>query len=49
MFYVGMTRARHRLYLFWTRRIHNKEMDPSRFLPECQRPQRRKQKQPGLF
>lgn len=48
MFYVGMTRARHRLYLFWTRRIHNKEMDPSRFLPECQSPAP-ETKQPGLF
>ena len=35
MFYVGMTRAKQRLYLFWSRRIHNKEMEASRFLLEC--------------
>lgn len=35
MFYVGMTRAKQRLYLFWSRQIHNKEMEPSRFLAEC--------------
>ncbi len=35
MFYVGMTRAKQRLYLFWSRKIHNKEMEPSRFLAEC--------------
>ena len=34
MFYVGMTRAKQRLYLFWSRQIHNKEMEPSRFLAE---------------
>ncbi|MCD7980993.1 MAG: ATP-dependent helicase [Clostridiales bacterium] len=35
MFYVGMTRAKNRLYLLHSGRIHNKEMPPSRFLEEC--------------
>ena len=30
MFYVGMTRARQRLYLLCAKQIHNKEMEPSR-------------------
>ncbi|MEI3339556.1 MAG: ATP-dependent helicase [Eubacterium sp.] len=34
MFYVGMTRAKERLYLLASRQIHNKEMEPSRFLME---------------
>ncbi len=34
MFYVGMTRAKHRLYLLSSGQIHNKEMHPSRFLEE---------------
>ena len=35
MFYVGMTRAKSRLYLLHSRQINNKEMEPSRFLEEC--------------
>ncbi len=35
MFYVGMTRAKSRLYLLHSGQIHNKEMEPSRFLKEC--------------
>ncbi len=35
MFYVGMTRAKHRLYLLSSGQINNKEMQPSRFLAEC--------------
>lgn len=35
MFYVGMTRAKNRLYLLWSHQIRNKDMDPSRFLMEC--------------
>ncbi len=35
MFYVGMTRAKNRLYLLHSGQIHNKEMAPSRFLEEC--------------
>lgn len=35
MFYVGMTRAKNRLYLLHSEKIHNKEMEPSRFLQEC--------------
>ncbi len=34
MFYVGMTRAKNRLYLLHSGQIHNKEMAPSRFLDE---------------
>lgn len=34
MFYVGMTRAKERLCLLASRQIHNKEMEPSRFLME---------------
>lgn len=34
MFYVGMTRAKKRLYLLYSRKIRNKEMEPSRFLAE---------------
>ena len=37
MFYVGMTRAKHRLYLFYSHQIHNKDMEPSRFLTECKK------------
>ena len=36
MFYVGMTRAKNRLYLLWSHQIRNKDMDPSRFLIECE-------------
>ena len=36
MFYVGMTRAKKRLYLLWSHQIRNKDMDPSRFLTECE-------------
>lgn len=35
MFYVGMTRAKSRLYLLHSGQINNKEMEPSRFLEEC--------------
>ena len=35
MFYVGMTRAKNRLYLLHSKKIHNKEMKSSRFLAEC--------------
>lgn len=35
MFYVGMTRAKRKLYLLHSLQIHNKEMEPSRFLEEC--------------
>ncbi|MCD8152697.1 MAG: ATP-dependent helicase [Clostridiales bacterium] len=35
MFYVGMTRAKNRLYLLHSGQIHNKEMEPSRFLKEA--------------
>ncbi len=35
MFYVGMTRARSRLYLLHSQQINNKDMEPSRFLEEC--------------
>ncbi len=36
MFYVGMTRAKTRLYLLSSGQIHNKEKKPSRFLKECE-------------
>ncbi|MCD8148044.1 MAG: ATP-dependent helicase [Clostridiales bacterium] len=36
LFYVGMTRAKKRLYLLHSGQIHNKEMAPSRFLEEIQ-------------
>lgn len=38
MFYVGMTRAKERLYLLHSEQIHNKEMEPSRFLEEVTTP-----------
>lgn len=34
MFYVGMTRAKDRLHLFYSRKINGREMEPSRFLEE---------------
>ena len=34
MFYVGMTRAKSRLYLYWVDMLNNHEMEPSRFLQE---------------
>ncbi|MCD8365449.1 MAG: ATP-dependent helicase [Clostridiales bacterium] len=34
LFYVGMTRAKKRLYLLHSGQIHNKEASPSRFLEE---------------
>lgn len=34
MFYVGMTRARSRLNLYWVDTMNNHEMEPSRFLQE---------------
>ncbi len=36
LFYVGMTRAKRRLYLLNPARIRNKDMEPSRFLGECE-------------
>ncbi len=36
LFYVGMTRAKRRLYLLSPAQIRNKAMAPSRFLAECQ-------------
>ncbi len=36
LFYVGMTRAKRRLYLLSPARIRNKDMVPSRFLAECE-------------
>lgn len=38
MFYVGMTRAKNRLYLLHSGQIHNKGMAPSRFLEESRQP-----------
>lgn len=34
MFYVGMTRAKSRLNLYWVDMLNNHEMEPSRFLQE---------------
>ncbi len=34
MFYVGMTRAKSRLNLYWVDTMNNHEMEPSRFLQE---------------
>ncbi len=36
LFYVGMTRAKRRLYLLSPAQIRNKDMVPSRFLKECE-------------
>lgn len=36
MFYVGMTRARHRLHLYSVEMMNNHEMEPSRFLMELE-------------
>ena len=38
LFYVGMTRARERLFLSWSKTRYNKEAAPSRFLAELQNP-----------
>ncbi len=35
LFYVGMTRAKRRLYILCSEKIKNKEKAPSRFLDEC--------------
>ncbi len=35
LFYVGMTRAKRRLFLLCSDQIRNKSMTPSRFLEEC--------------
>ncbi len=35
LFYVGMTRAKRRLYILCSDKIRNKTMSPSRFLEEC--------------
>lgn len=40
MFYVGMTRAKDRLHLYYSRRVNGREMEPSRFLTELQEPGR---------
>ena len=34
LFYVGMTRARKELYLFYVKKCHEKQLEPSRFLTE---------------
>ena len=34
MFYVGMTRAKDMLHLYYSRKVNGKEMEPSRFLEE---------------
>lgn len=34
LFYVGMTRARKELYLFYVKECHEKQLEPSRFLTE---------------
>ena len=36
IFYVGMTRAKNRLYIFSNGQINHKEMEPSRFIAESQ-------------
>lgn len=38
MFYVGMTRAKDSLHLYWSDEVNGREMDPSRFLEELQAP-----------
>ncbi len=38
LFYVGMTRAKRRLFLLCSEKIRNKTMAPSRFLEECRHP-----------
>ena len=35
LFYVGMTRARKELSLFFIKERHEKQLEPSRFLKEC--------------
>ncbi len=37
MFYVGMTRAKKRLHLFYVKHRYNRELEPSRFLSELNR------------
>lgn len=34
MFYVGMTRAKEHLHLYYSRKVQGREMEPSRFLEE---------------
>ncbi len=36
MFYVGMTRAKERLHLYWVKERYNKTLQISRFLQEIQ-------------
>ncbi len=48
LFYVGMTRAKRRLYLFSSAQIRNKTMAPSRFLAECAQPMPDKRKKRGV-
>lgn len=35
MFYVGMTRAKEELYLYTTKKVHQREMEASRFIREA--------------
>jgi len=37
MFYVGMTRAKEKLHLYYVKERYGKPMDPSRFLEELRR------------
>ena len=37
LFYVGMTRAKTKLHLFYVKERYNRKMEPSRFL-ECLKP-----------
>lgn len=41
MFYVGMTRARKELHLYWIRERFGKKLEPSRFLAELEEAPRR--------
>ena len=35
MFYVGMTRAKERLHIYYVKERYHKQMEPSRFLEEA--------------
>ena len=41
LFYVGMTRAKKRIYLLYVQAYEDKKMHPSRFLEEMQKVQKR--------
>ena len=43
LFYVGMTRARKKLSLFYTEERHEKKLEPSRFLLESGLLERKKE------